>query len=233
MLDIPQPPPSLYVFGHLEFGDALVLNGLIRVLARKHERIKWITKTTYVPAVRATISDLTNVQVLAASDYNEVRNRWIPQCGVNVLKLGYFSDSGFDESKWDSEMYRMADIPFAARWTECRFPKKLLVGWKEPKKAIALVHEEYERKFLIRPESLPSDVEVFRINKRGSILDWLPDIFSARELHFVDSAFLNLAESLWAVGVLPETQLVFHQYAKKYEGASRWPELHAPWRIFQ
>lgn len=232
MLDIPQPPESLYVFGHLEFGDAIVLNGLIRVLAKKHPRIKWITKTDYVRAVRETVADLPNVQVLAALGYDEVWKRWIPNC-PNALKLGYFSDKGFDESKWDSEMYRQADIPFDARWTECRFPAKLLTGWKEPKRNIALVHEDYDRKFLVKQDFLPTDLEIFRINRRPSVLDWLPDIFAAKELHFVDSGFLNLAESLWAVGALPETVLCFHQYSKKYGGASRWPVLRGPWRIFE
>lgn len=225
------PPESLYVFGHLEFGDALVLNGLIRVLARQHQRVKWVTKTDYVRAVRATIEDLPNVQVLAALNYDEVRHRWIPQCPHN-LRLGYFGDS-FNEAKWDSEMYRQAGIPFDARWTECRFPMRLLRGCKEPKKGIALVHEDYDRKFLIRPEMLPSDLEIFRVNKRPSILDWLPDIYAAKELHFVDSSFLNLAESLHAMGALRDTTLVFHRYAKQYPGASRWPELRAPWRIFE
>ncbi len=229
---IPKPPNSLYVFGHLEFGDALVLNGLIRVLARHHERIKWITKTDYVRAVRETVSDLPNVQVLAALGYDEVKTRWIPECPFN-LRLGYFHGADFDEAKWDSEMYRMAGIPFDARWTECRFPMKLLSGFRQPKKPIALVHEDYDRKFLVNNEFLPKDLEIFRVNKRGSILDWLPDIFSASELHFVDSAFLNLAESLWAMGALPGTSLIFHRYAKTYGGKSRWPELRGPWRVFE
>lgn len=223
-------PENFYVFGHLEFGDALVLNGIIRTLARKHVRVKWITKTDYVRAVRATIEDLPNVQVLAAMGYDEVNKRWIPQC-PNNLRLGYFNQVGFDESKWDREMYRQAEIPFDARWSEFRLPSRLVRGWKEPKKNIALVHEDYDRKFLIRPGSLPTDLEIFRINKRPSILDWMPEILASKELHFIDSAFLNLAESMHAMGVLPNTALVFHRYAKQYSGHARWPELRAPWRI--
>lgn len=230
MNDVPSPPDSLYVFGHLAFGDALVLNGMIRVLARLHTSVKWVVHTDYIRAVRATVEDVSNVQVLAALSYEEVRKRWIPQCPKN-LRLGYFADA-FDEARWDREMYRIAGIHFDARWTECRFPMRLLKGSKEPKRNIALVHEDYERKFLIRPELLPSDLEVFKINKRPSILDWLPEIFSARELHFVDSSFLNLAESLHAMGALSNTTLIFHRYAKQYPGAAKWPELRAPWRIF-
>lgn len=225
-----KPPESLYVFGHLEFGDALVLNGLIRVLARRHARVKWITKTDYVRAVRATIEDVPNVQVLAAIDYEEVKKRWIPQC-PNNLRLGYFNELGFNEAKWDSEMYRQAEISFDTRWSEFRLPNRLVRGWKEPKKNIALIHEDYDRNFLVRPNALPNDLEIFRINKRPSILDWMPEILAAKELHFVDSAFLNLAESLHAMGVLSNTALVFHRYAKVYPGYAKWPELRGPWRI--
>jgi len=192
--------------------------------------VKWITKTDYVRAVRATIEDVPNVQVLAAIDYEEVKRRWIPQC-PNSLCLGYFNQLGFNEAKWDSEMYRQAEIPFDTRWTEFRLPARLVRGWKEPKRNIALVHEDYDRNFLIRPNALPNDLEIFRINKRPSILDWMPEILAAKELHFIDSSFLNLAESMHAMGVLPNTALVFHRYAKQYPGHSRWPELRGPWRI--
>lgn len=232
-IDTPKPPPSLYVFGHLEMGDCLVLNGLIRVLARQNERVKWVVKTDYINAVRATVADLQNVQVLASKGYDEVKNRWIPQCRDSAcLKLGYFCEKGFDESKWDSEFYRQAGISFDARWTECRFPSKLLTPQPE-KRSVALVHEDEERKFFIKPEFLPSDLEILRITRRASILDWLPDMFSSKELHFIDSAFLNLAESLWAVGALTNTDMIFHQYVKYYPGKARWPELRGPWRVFQ
>lgn len=222
--DVPKPPASLYVFGPLGFGHALVMNGLIRVLARQNERVKWLTHVDYVRAVRETVSDLPNVQVLSARDQGEVLRWWNSQI-PHALKIG----SG--ESTWDSDLYKQAGVTFEARWTECRFPAKLLKGCREPKKTIALIHEDRDRKFFVKPQNLPKNLDWFHINKRRSILDWLPDIFAAQELHFIDSAFLNLAESLYAVGALPNTTLVFHRYAKAYPDNARWPELRAPWQI--
>ena len=206
------------------------MNGLIRVLARQHPRVKWLTHVNYVRAVRQTVSDLPNVQVLSAMNDGEVRSWWNSQI-PHAMKLGALA--GADESKWDSEIYRQAGVPYAARWSECRFPARLLKGHREPKKPIALIHEDRDRNFLIKPEFLPTNLDWFHVNKRRSILDWLPEVFAAQELHVIDSAFLNLAESLYAVGVLSNTVLVFHKYAKTYQTNARWPELKAPWKIIE
>lgn len=227
------PPDSLLVAGHLEFGDALVLNGLIRELAKTEKRIVWITSTNYVRAVRETVLDLPNVEVMASLSYEEVRKRWIP-VWPRKLCLGYFNPNGFDESKWDSEMYRQAGLSFDLRWSNFRLPQKL---WDKPqaypRKNVALFHEDPSRAFFVKREMMPQDCEQIRIDKRPSILDWLPDIYSAKELHFIDSSFLNLAESLYAMGLLRDKTLVFHKYAKTYPGKAKWPVLRAPWMIFE
>src|SRR5688572_17336529 len=112
--NIPQPPASVYVFAPLAFGTAIALNGLIRVLARKHPLLKWVVKSEYIHAVRQTISDVPNVQVLAATNEHEVRSRWLPQCSRHI-RLGCFSDRG-DIPQSDADLYQQAGIPFEARW---------------------------------------------------------------------------------------------------------------------
>lgn len=222
---IPQPPPSFYVFAPLHFGTAIALNGLIRVLARRHPIVRWVVKTEYIHAIRQMISDVPNVQVLAAIHEHEVRSRWLPQCPQRLC-LGCFSERG-DIPQTEAELYQQAGVPFEARWTECRFPKNLLKGVTASKKPIAMVYESPQ--FLVKPDFLPHSLDIFRIINRASALDWLPEILSAKELHFIDSSFLKLAESLHAMGALPGTTLVFHKYAKGTQG----PELRAPWRVFE
>lgn len=227
-----QPPPKLLVAGHLEFGDALVMNGLIRTLAKNGQPLAWMTGSQNIRAVRATIADLTNVEVLGSLDYHGVRNQWLP-VWPNKLCLGYFNANGFDEAKWDSEFYRQANVPFDARWSEFRLPSRL---WHKPdlypRRDTVLIHEKPDKGWFVKREMLPAGLEQVRIIQRPSILDWLPDIYSARELHFIDSSFLNLAESLYAMGFLRDTKLVFHRYAKVYPGKAKWPVLRAPWLIF-
>lgn len=225
MIEIPKPPPSLYVFGPLNFGSAVIMNGLIRTLARRHERLKWITKTEYINPVRESIEDLKNVQVLAAQNDAEVRGRWLPSC-PNNLRLGPFADE-HDPDKGESELYATAGVPFDARWAEFKLPARLLRGYAQPKRPIALVYDT--EKFPVKPDFLPAHLDIFRILPRVSILDWLPEMFAASEIHFIGSAFLHLAESLHALGALPGTTLVYHKYAKP---GKTHPVLRAPWRIF-
>jgi hypothetical protein len=222
--NIPVPPQSFYVFAPLQFGTAIALNGLIRVLARRHSILRWVVKSEYIHAVRQMISDVPNVQVLAAIHEHEVRSRWLPQCPLRV-GLGCFSAKG-DIPQTDAELYAQAGVPFDARWTECKFPKALIKDATSTKKPVALVYET--DKFLVKPDFLPDKLNIFRMVNRSSALDWIPEMLSASELHFIDSSFLKLAESLHAMGALPNTTLVFHKYAKGTPG----PELRGPWKIF-
>jgi hypothetical protein len=130
-------------------------------------------------------------------------------------------------------MYRQAGMDYDLRWKNFMMPRKL---WDKPtytRKPVALFHEDPKRAFFVRRNMLPANMEHARIDQRPSILDWLPDIYAARELHFIDSSFLNLAESLYAMGFLRDKALVFHKYAKVYPGKAKWPQLRAPWMIFE
>lgn len=219
---------KLLVAGHGEFGDSMIMNGLIRVLARKEPAIVWITGTHYLQAVQEIVADLPNVEVCGSLGYHSIKA--LLPAWPRKLCLGVFNER-FNEGQWDSEFYRQAGIPFEARWSECRFPSKLLLP-NTPRQNIVLIHEKSDKGWLVRDRLLPSSTHHVRITQRPSILDWLPEIFAARELHFIDSSFLNLAESLYAMGFLRDTHLCFHQYAKVYTGAAKWPVLRAPWRIF-
>lgn len=212
-------PDPLYIFSNLTFGNAIVLNGLIRVLARKHQQIEWVVPVPFIHAVRRTISDVQNVQVLGTHDAREVYNRWLPRCS-NRLCLGEFSGN----ADWtDDQFYSAAGVDYNCRWTECRFPAETLRGYKSAKKSVALIYESREHQ--IRPELVPPGLDIFKISNRESALDWLPEIFSAAELHFIESSYLQLAESLYAMNVLKDARMVFHRYAK----TGRPIELRAPW----
>jgi hypothetical protein len=224
-----KPTESLLVAPHLEMGDAIVSNGICRTLAKSEKKIVWLSRHDYTVAVRRMFADLPNVQVLPVLSYEEVRNRWLP-VWPRTVKLGYFAKD-FDCSKWDSEFYRQAGYSFDNRWTEFALPPALLPQGVT-KQPFALVHEDHPRQFLVDPNRLPKDIEVRYITRRASFWDWVPDILAAQELHFIDSAFLNLAESLWGLKLLNSTKLVFHKYAKRYPvNGGLWPQLRGPWEV--
>lgn len=229
---IPNPPDKLFVFPHLEMGDALVCNGLCRTLAASGRQIVWLARATYVFAVRRMFADLPNVQVLAALDYEEVKQRWLPVC-PGALKLGYFSPP-FNDKVWDQEFYRQAGVPFENRWTHVKFPPDLFPAGPRTHQEFVLVHHDPSRNMRIDESRLPAGLPYRFITLRPSFWDWMPEVLSARELHVIDSSFLNLAESLWTLGCLSGTRLVWHKYSKKYPlYGGRWPQLRGPWEVLE
>jgi hypothetical protein len=171
-------------------------------------------------------SDLPNVKIVECCDYEEGRQRIEP----GALRLGYFNDEpvNWRTVQWDRKFYEQAGACFDERWTSFRLPAEM-TSEKSPETRV-LSHEVPERGILIG-RSLPPDV--LQLTRKNSFWDWLPHILSASELHFVDSSYLNLAESLWAIGLLPNTELHFHAYAKKRVYQSVPPILRGPWKIYE
>lgn len=205
------------------------MNGLVRTLAQRHPQLVWLVNARYVPAVRQMMGDVPGLQITGTCGYPDVKDFWLPRW-PDAIRLGFFRpEDSFDQLHWDQEFYRHSDVPFDRRWTDFRFAEPL----PPPIFGDTLIHEDPSRDYFVKRELLPRRARVIRPGQYESILDWIPELLGAKELHFIDSAFLNLAESLFALGELRHTRLVFHRYAKKYPGEARWPMLRAPWEVIE
>lgn len=214
------------VFPNLEMGDNLVLNGLCRHLARKHGELVWVARRTYCSDIARMFSDLPNVRVVDGYDYPEAK----ALVASPSIRMGFFNPESIDWRKvqWDQKFYAQAGVDFNERWNSAAFPPGLVPA-AAPSDAV-VIHDIPERGIVIDPAKLPPGAQV-RVTRRASFWDWLPEIVSARELHCVDSSYLNLAESLYAAGHLRGTQLVFHSYPKIQLHGSVPPVLRAPWTV--
>ncbi len=214
----------------MELGDNIVCNGMCRVLASREEQVFWVAKHPNLLPIRDMFSDLPNVTVVDGGDYLPARMNMVPECTRSIC-MGYLTPLGFSWSveDWDRQFYREAGIDFDSRWKFFDLPDWMKPGFIKHY-PIALVHEIPERGYVLDDDKRPK-IRITQIKQRDSFWDWLPEIFSASELHFVDSSFLNLAESLYALGFLRSTRLVFHRYAKQRVHHSIPPVLRAPWEI--
>lgn len=231
--NIPITPGSLYVFVNMELGDNIILNGAARWLARYNTHVSWVARQLYYPAVADMLSDIPNLAVVNGYDYPEAR-LIMARC-PHKLVSGFFLE-GNSLAPWpqfDRDFYRELGIYFINRWQHFGLPPGLfahpLPGPREP---FALVHEVPHRQFVLDPDKVPTHLPVRRIEQRHNFWDWLPDILAATELHFVDSSFLNLAESLYALGYLHDTKLVYHAYSKCRKHGGHGPVLLAPWKVY-
>jgi hypothetical protein len=225
------PVKRLFVFQHLGMGDAIICNGMIRTLAKQHPKVCPVTDARYIHAVRMMYRDVPNIQVLATITYEEVEHRWKP-VHQDGMYLGYFA-AGFNPKKFVQEFYRQSGVPLDARWDAFELP----VGFFKPPPVDTdvLVHDSQDRGFGIYDFRLPTGRKITRITRRNNFWDWLPEIRGAKEIHCIDSSYLNLVDSMWYKKMLqPDVKLVWHWYARplgKSAHDSGSPAYRAPWEI--
>jgi hypothetical protein len=140
--------------------------------------------------------------------------------------MGYFKDPQWKADQWDREFYEQAGVDFEIRWRGCKFPTVVPKEFADSGKTGILLHDVPQRGINIYPE-----YEGTRMRGMPSFWDWVPMMLRAEELHLVDSSYLNLAESLWSLGLHEGTRLVFHRYAKVRRFGSVPPVLHGPWEM--
>lgn len=222
---------TLYVLGHLDLGDSIVMNGLIRSLLDDWGKVVWFVKPEYVPAVSSMMSDCaTELAVLPAEGgYDDPAAKWLPSY-LNVLRLGYFHRGTFDALHWDYEFYRQAKVPFDYRWDAFKHAQDRGPWATWGKRDQAVIHERPEVNFRINRGTLPAKDLVFLTPGANSPWDYIRPLYESSEIHVVDSAFLCLADSL-DFRLDKSTRLVFHAYAKTYPGIARWPALKKNWEI--
>jgi hypothetical protein len=226
---------ALHVLGHLELGDAVILNGLIRSLLGQREIIKWFVSPKYVDEVWCMMADCgSSLEICPAeASYEDPRAEWFDKYQPQ-LRLGCFG-THFDWTHWDWCYYRQAGVPFENRWA--RFHHAV---WKnnyrwEPEPGRIFVHERPDTGTVMRSEYLApgSHPNIVRVTPGVKTAErWIrEDALRSSEIHVVDSVFLCMLDSIsWPKeGV----SFLFHAYAKQYPGLVRtgWPALRNPWNI--
>lgn len=212
----------VYAQGHGGLGDAIICNGLIRVLARRYTYVFVPCKVHNYPSVSAMWSDLDNVKVLKVEGDKEASDlaRWF---GDHALRLGLHSGQPLEQS-WDAMMYRQAGVKFSDRWDEFRLPPMMFqLSWPVHQ---AFLHDDPERGFVIDRSRLTKNV--MNVPKMKHIFEVLPWLQTAPEIHVIDSCFLCLADSV----PTKAKRLVLHAYATAKAKPAGPPVLKKNWEIF-
>lgn len=225
----PINPRSHYVFPNMELGDNIICNGMARKLACLYPHVSWVAKHAYASEIARMLSDVPNLTVVDGYDYPEAKEH-LRGRATSQLTLAYFGPLEYEwkSIRFDVDFYKEAGIYFRERWDSFNLPPGLLPAATGIRPTKVLLHEVAERGFTIDRHRCPAG-ELTVMHRRASFWDWLPEIYGAEEIHVVDSSYLNLIESLYAIGLLRNTKLVFHFYSKcRIHGAGA-PVLLAPW----
>lgn len=208
---------------HQGMGDQIICCGLVRAYAKIQDAITLICKIADYESVVAMYSDVKNIKVLPVRDEGEARS-FAAACEGEVLKLGLFGNDPFDINNWDREFYRQAGVDFEARWNDFQPMTffRLRPAYESP---FQFLHDDASRGFELDQRRFPQYDRQFKPSKEFSknILDYLPTIHGASQIHVIDSCFLCLADTVPTTG-----RLVFHKYARP---GGRQPTLKKNWEI--
>lgn len=208
---------ELLVATHLGLGDALVQNGLVRVLAKANDKVVFPCKHGYFGTIQQLFSDVSNVRVLrlahdGAEADDELRElaREAERTHYRTLRLGMYSREKFEREKWSTEFYRQSRVPEKERWAEFKLPRFSKDEYPPPAGDYIFVHDDIARKAIIPRDRVTPGRLVRPDKNRSNILDYCALIEQAAEVHCIDSCFAILADYL----TKPEIRRVRHYYCK-------------------
>ncbi len=193
---------------HLGLGDALVCNGMVRVLSRSNDSIVVPCWEHNLHSVQAMFADLPNVDTMVVED-----DKYENPCKKEIC-LGFYGKD-FDRNLWDRSFYRQAGLPQTMQWSAFDIPEGLKV---EPVPIECFIHDDPARGFVIRKTGFRPD------KRRLTVFDYLPELMGAKEVHCIDSCFAILADLMGAPG-----ELWSHQYCR--DGAP--PTYARKWAILK
>lgn len=228
---------NLLILPHLGLGDAIIINGLVRTIYPRYASVSLVTKTPNYDSVSPMFEDLDCLGIIPVE--NDAHARSVADVygadgRYDVLRLGGFRYGDFlsshSNNHFDEEFYRQAKIPFGYRWSAFKIPTPLDYRLCDTSREYSLVCGDCSTgSGLIEESRMRPSIDRVRPFKTESILYWVPAIVGASEIHCIDSAFLNLVESL-DLGSKP---LFFHKYARRHPDERLYPTLRRTWTILE
>lgn len=216
---------SIILYHHLDLGDAIICNGLVREYAKKYDRVAVFTKPNNLVSVTFMYRDLPNVEIIPGdADFAKMF------ISLNFLRLGKFH---YDKAKiigypyidqnsgetFEQQFYRAAGVDFEKKWGSFYFERdrageQVLFDKATPKGDYIFVHDDAPRNFPIDPEKLPKNYPVVFPKKEftSNVFDYCMLLEKAKEIHVIDSSFMFLVDNLTYEN--PGQKLVVHRYSR-------------------
>lgn len=205
----------ILIHHHLGLGDHIICNGMVRELLLKHptEQVVLACKFHNLQSVSSMYSD-TNLKLLVGDDsfieskYKEYN--YVYRIGFSDLILN-------TEFTVEQQFYKLAEIDFTCKYTSSRFP---YVDRQE--NSYIFVHDDPSRGMII--PIIDSDCVYRPKNQFNNILDYIPIIKRAKEIHVIESSFMHLIECLPDVNC----DLFVHK-VRKHKHIAENPKLIKKW----
>jgi hypothetical protein len=199
----------LFIRPHLGLGDAFIINGMVRALAKKHASLIFPVKHRNLDTLKNLWSDVPNITLTPVDDDTEADTLAENYKGQKLM-LGLFSGRwNGGQPGWDELMYKQAGVPFEERWEGFKIGRIPIHPHKFSAPRFALIHEDIDRGFVI-PTNRKPDIPCFSVWPSGSLFDFVWMIKHAEEIHCIDSSVACLVDSI----PTKAKKLVLHLYAR-------------------
>ena len=131
---------------------------------------------------------------------------------------------------FDQAFYKQGNVPYEESYTRFKIFKrdyiqeyKLLEQYKDYD---VFLHDDGSRAFLIKDEYKTKKYIFPSENITTNIFNWIPVIQKCKEIHCIDSCFLNLIDR---IDINEDVKLYYHAYAKDWPR----PSLKKKWIIIE
>src|SRR5687767_13742192 len=187
---------DLYLNMCLGAGDAIILNGMIRTLAKTQR----VHIPSYIHNLSSVMSMFMDVNVIIHPVRTHDEAVALGKTFSNRLLTGY-EGKEFDPVHFDRSFYEQAGMDFDLSWTAFGYvPSKVVPEFPIPEpsnsvwypKPFWFVHSDTVRCSKI--DLPPTDRLIYRPDGYPSVFDYAPLIIEAEEIHGTDSCFTLLAD---------------------------------------
>jgi hypothetical protein len=229
---------SVYIYHHLGLGDHIMNNGLVRTIYEKYDKTFLFVKPKNFDNVNRMFRDLKNLRLIPFDD-GQVRtfmsiapdNNYVIAGHENFWKI--FNDPS-NEMGIDEIFYHIAGVPIENKWSKFYIERD---SEKEEKVFYDLFELKDDEEFIFLHESektteipitkeIPKGIKIIRPdNLSVSIFDYMYLIEKAKEVHVMNSSFMNLIDS----SQLRKDGLFYHEYSRPGSNTA----FKLPWKILK
>ena len=196
---------NLYIYHHLGLGDHIICNGLVRYiisLAYANNYFLFAKKQYYV-SVCSMYSDINNLNIIEVDDDKFVET-FLCDKQDELIQIG-FHHMSYNKFKFDEDFYQQLNVPFNYRWELFKINRnkekelELFKKYDITENNYIFLHDDSSRNYNINKDLIINEnLKVITpiIDYTNNILDYCYILENAHELHFMDSSFRLLYDSL-------------------------------------
>lgn len=197
---------DFYIYTHLGLGDAIICNGLIRNLVSRNPEVQHriFCKKIYDESISFMYRDVGNLTTMPLEGDDAVRSYLNEKRPKNLISVGFDKLDIFSK-RFDQSFYDQFGVSFSERWDGFRVDrdlereKVLFEKLGLIKGGYVFIHDDAGRGYSIDRRNIVNE-ELPIVTPEDfttqNVFDWCTVLENAKELHFMDSCFKLIYDSI-------------------------------------